>query len=523
MNDYLGGQSRDELEAVLRRLIMQGAEGPKVDFKSSLDLDNKAALAELAKDVSCVANTDDIDHLDDFGYLIIGAERGRLLGAPEFAGDVDKLQARITDVIKNFVGPLPQFSVVAFQDPDVGYWGAIVIPPSNQQPHVLTRDGGGGVIKHEWWVRVNDTKERATPHDFARFLAKSVRREVRSLELEVQRLALKVEQQGATSMESLVGALKTSIGSERADATPMPAGSDLAARVRSLLIQGSSAVEDALIAEALSLAEVMNESSDVNPWSFGQRKADELLKIVAYLEDKTFPLAHAIATVARHDRQGRMFEAVERAFSIIAHEPEPSGTHYPNIAQFRLYPVALCLYSLVAVSSNEGNGELLKRVMPLKLVRDRSDAEEPLFAAMRRVRSSTDVFKAATENNSFEAVALRVREAFIPRLSNVFAGTRTTDLFFLTEFVMALSYLSISEQLHEKSPLPGLYIYSWDARRVVKRFLSRKPEWIASALGQPLPELLAEFDRTVGNVVNHRGAPDGFLGGALDAYQGNAK
>jgi hypothetical protein len=218
-----------------------------------------------------------------------------------------------------------------------------------------------------------------------------------------------------------------------------------------------------------------------------------------------------------------MYDAVERAFSIIAHEPEPSGTHYPNIAQFRLYPVALSLYALVAVSCNEGNGELLKRVMPLKLVRDRSDSEEPIFAAMRRLRSATDVFKAATESDSFEAVALRVREAFIPRLSNLFVGKRTTDLFFMTEFVAALSYLSVSEQMHEKSPLPGVYIYSWEARRVLQRFLSRKPEWIASALGQPLPKLLGEFDNTVRNVVNHRGAPDGFLGGALDAYQGSVK
>ena len=48
--DYLGGQTKAELEALLRRLIDQGPEGPKVDFKRTLNLSDRAAQAELAKD-----------------------------------------------------------------------------------------------------------------------------------------------------------------------------------------------------------------------------------------------------------------------------------------------------------------------------------------------------------------------------------------------------------------------------------------------------------------------------------------
>lgn len=186
MNDYFGGQSPQELEALLRKLITQGAEGPKVDFKKTITLGDKPAQAELAKDISSIANTDDEAHLDDFGYVIIGAVRGTLVGGvSELSGDIDKLQAQITDVIKGFVAPVPQFSLSAFDDDTLGRWGVIVIPPSARQPHLLVRDGAGDVVKHEWWVRVNDTKERAGPHDYARILAKATRREVRPLELEV--------------------------------------------------------------------------------------------------------------------------------------------------------------------------------------------------------------------------------------------------------------------------------------------------------------------------------------------------
>ena len=111
MNDYFGGQSREQVEALLRRLIEQGAEGPKVDFKKEFNLASKAEQAELVKDLSSIANTDDEAHLDDFGYIILGAERGALVGGvAELAGDIDKLQSRITDLTKGYLAPAPQFS-----------------------------------------------------------------------------------------------------------------------------------------------------------------------------------------------------------------------------------------------------------------------------------------------------------------------------------------------------------------------------------------------------------------------------
>lgn len=519
--DYLGGQSREQLEALLRRLVTEGPEGTKVDFKRALAITDKAAQAELAKDISSIANSDDEVHLDDFGYLILGAERGSVLGGvTELSGDMDKLQARITDVIKNFTGPVPQFSLHAFEDPKVGWWGALVIPPSARQPHMFVRDGAGDVVKHEWWVRVNDTKERAGPQDFARILSKAARREVRPLEREVQRLALLVEQQrGAPDMATLVEALRGSSSSSSTRSTAGDAES-LAGSVRELLVRGSHAVEDTLVAEALRLAEVMAETSERNPWVFERRSPAQLRDILDYLEEQSFPLADAMATVARYDREGLLHDAVCRALNVIAREPQAVGVHYRYAPQFRLYPLVLCLYFIVIVAVNERRTELLKRVFGLSMEREERDGVEPIVVSFRRIRAASDLFKAALEKDYFEPVAVRVREVALPRLAGLLAGTQSADAFFVAEFVIGLAFLKVSGSFYHGSlPLPGCYTYESAAQRAIRRFLQRRPAWLETSVGGPLEKLLEEFDQTAAKVVQQPSWSDGFVSGAASAYR----
>lgn len=522
MNDYFGGQSPRELEALLRKLITQGAEGPKVDFKRTFTLGDKAAQAELAKDISSIANTDDEAHLDDFGYVILGAERGKLVGGvSELTGDIDKLQAQITDVIKGFVGAVPQFSLSAFDDNPLGRWGVIVIPPSARQPHLLVRDGAGDVVKHEWWVRVNDTKERAGPHDYARILAKATRREVRPLELEVQRLALKVDQLAVPNLSALADVLR---GSGPPAEPREDVRSDLVSSVRRLLVRGSASVEDALVAEALRVAEVMAESTEANPLLFSGMKAEQLRSILTYLEDRAFPLAEALATVARYDREGVLTDAVCRSLQIIAKEPQPTGTHYTNIAHFRLYPLILCLYALVLVAANERRGDLLKAVFKLSLQREERDGVDPIVVAFRRIRAASDVFKEALGKDYFEPIAVRVREVLVPRLSGLLVGSSSKDAFFVVEFILGLAFLRVSDSMHHgKLPLPGTYLYESGAQRALSVFLGLRPDWLGDALEEPLDSLLPAFDQTAAKVVSQRGWADGFTSGAMDAYRPKGK
>lgn len=523
MNDYFGGQSLTDLEALLRRLISQGAEGPKVDFKKMLALSDKAAQAELAKDISSIANTDDEAHLDDFGYIIIGAERGQLVGGVgDLSGDVDKLQAQLTDLIKGYVGPVPQFSISAFDDSSVGRWGVIVVPPSARQPHLLVRDGAGEVVKHEWWVRVNDTKERAGPHDYGRILAKATRREVRPLELEVQRLALKVDQLSVPNLSVLADALRGAVSPD--EPRQLDAGRDLVSSVRQLLVRGPAAVEDMLVGGALRVAEVMAESSAANPWVFGEMKAEQLRAVLEYLEERTFPLAEALATVARYDHEGVLTEAVCRSLRVMAKEPQPVGLHYRYIAQFRLYPLILCLYAVVLVGANERRGGLLKAVLNLSLQREERDGVDPIVVAFRRIRAASDVFKAALAREDFEPISVRVRDVLVPRLSALLVGSSSKDAFFVAEFVLGLAFLKVSDSMHHgKLPLPGIYVYESSAQRALTVFLAQRPEWLGEALGAPVESLLPVFDQTAAKVVSQGGWADGFTSGAMDAYRPKEK
>lgn len=516
MTDYFGGHSRDELENLLRRLVEQGAEGPKLDFKTTLDLDSKASQAELAKDISSIANTDDAGRLDDIGYIIVGAQRGRIIGSPLLAADPDKLQARLTDLIKNLVGPLPQFSLVIFEEPGLDRWGAIVIPPSTQQPHVHVRDASG-VTKHEWFVRVNDTTERASPHDYTRMLAKGIRREVRPLEIELQRLALRLEQRGSPNLESIAEVLRgvsvSSVAAETKDE------GDLASRIRGKLVQNDSAIEDALVTEALRLWTVMSESTDANPWSFRDRSPEQIRGILTYLEEQSAPLAMSLATIARYDQSGRYTAAACRALAIIARLPEPVGAHFPQAAEFRLYPLVLCLYALVTIAAKEQRVELLKQVLALQL--EDGDHSEPIIAVFRRVRASYHVFHAVHEQKYVDPIPVRVRDEFIPRLSSLLTGTPARDAFRLAEFVAGLAFLSVSMKVWgDKVPLPGIYLYEYEARRSLTRFLRGRPDWISDVLGVPMTQLLTDFDAGAFKVVNRAGCDDGFIRGALKAYEG---
>lgn len=521
MSDYFGGQTRDELEAVLRRLIEHGAEGPKVDFKRTISFADKSTHAEFAKDLSSIANTDDDQHFGDSGYIILGAERGKLVGAvAELNGDLDKLQSRVTDIVKGYLAPVPTFTIVAFDDAELGRWGAIVIPPSSRQPHLFVRDGAGDVVKHEWWVRVNDSKDRAGVQDYARILGKAVSHAMRPFERELQRISLMVEQHpGAVIPASIMHALQHQASAPQATRASIPTG-DAVASVRALLLQGPAIVEDSLVAEALRVAVVMAENTPQNPFLLSDKSEKELSEIISYLEDQTFPLAEALATAARYDRNGELTPAICRALRIIAEEPRPSEAHWSELAQFRTYPLALCLYALIMVAVNEERASLIQSVLRLKF-RTGYDAESlPIVAAIMRSFESYSAFKLASGKEQFVPVAVRVREHFAPRFTTLLAGTPAADAFALGEFVLALAFLDVSDTFHSrKMPLPGAYLYESSSGRTIRTFLRERPEWLGSALGSPLDKLLTAFDETVEQVTIRSAWSFGFVGGAMDAYR----
>ncbi|MET0794472.1 MAG: ATP-binding protein [Polyangiaceae bacterium] len=120
---YLG-TSRSELEVLIRRLVSDGTEGPKLDVKRTLSITTAAEKSELCKDLSAIANTDG-DEFRGFGYIVVGAADGKLVGGVDVWKSVgaDHFSAQLTQVAREYLAPAPNFRFVAYEDPEVGNWG----------------------------------------------------------------------------------------------------------------------------------------------------------------------------------------------------------------------------------------------------------------------------------------------------------------------------------------------------------------------------------------------------------------
>lgn len=165
-----------DYEKLIRELVRRGDESPKVDFKATLDLDDREVVVDLARTILAVANTDS-DELDDLGLIIVGAKKGVLLGGVEqFARD--NVCASVLDKVAPYIDPLPRVEVKGFRDPDVGQIAVVVVFPSprDQRPHFVKKEYQNDQKKkdkvvlrrHECYVRRGEQVALAAPADFER-------------------------------------------------------------------------------------------------------------------------------------------------------------------------------------------------------------------------------------------------------------------------------------------------------------------------------------------------------------------
>lgn len=167
------------IEKTIRNVVRSGCELPKVEFKSDLKVGiasdplslSKIARAKLAKLASAIANTDS-DELDNCGYIVLGAKRGEITGGVEALAH-DATSAKWVQQINAYLEPPMRLKVVSFKDPQKGWFGAIVIPPSDPQerPHFINKGYSSEKLvlrKGECYVRIGDTTELARPADYQR-------------------------------------------------------------------------------------------------------------------------------------------------------------------------------------------------------------------------------------------------------------------------------------------------------------------------------------------------------------------
>jgi len=192
-----------EQEKLARDFVSGRAEHQRVDLKSTLSLEPKRAVVEMIRDISAIANTD-----EDWGYIVIGAERGQVVGRVDALSDanLERTSEKLTQVSHNYLDPVPRFRLVPFYDPAVGAWGIIVVEPSTDQPYMFVRgftdEKDKPVFRSgDWYVRRGDTTDLALPRDWARVLERRVRRALQPMEFEIGALRERV-----AAVESNMGA-----------------------------------------------------------------------------------------------------------------------------------------------------------------------------------------------------------------------------------------------------------------------------------------------------------------------------
>jgi hypothetical protein len=518
--------SATDVEDLARRLIRDGVEGAKVDFKEQLHLKTAAERGEFAKDLSAIANTDALAH-GNFGYIIVGARRGQLVGGVTAWSEssVDGFSAQLTSVAAEFVAPVPEFSLYAFDDADAGKWGVIVIPPSASQPHVCIREVSGNPAKHDMFVRVNDTTSRASAADYARFLQKAVATAARPLEHALQDLTTRLgvlERSGPVAdVATLVAALK-----EQPSAEPIAAGPNrsTADQIRTLFDSPERRVEELLVAEALRLAHLSSADSEQNPWVLPRPADGQLaLKLVEHMEQTSRDFATAAATTARYDEAGKLTASLVRAFDVISEEPRPAaGGYWTDGPAFRLYPLVIAIMAVTMVCVREKRALLLGKLFALRL-RQPNRPEENLstiLEAVRELRGLGNFFRAALEQRFYEPVAERMNIIVPELVRELVPGSNPTRLFLQAEFVVALAYMDVSDKVHgERYPLPGRYMHAYEAPAAIAALL-RDGAWLQT-LFPDVEQRLADFDELANKVVSPEavGRHRGFVRGALDVWK----
>ena len=518
----------EELELLLRSAVLQSVEGPKLDFKSKLSLDETASKESVAKDISALANTDDSGSFHDYGFLVLGAQRGRLIGGcSELASDhIDKTGAQLTQIIGGYISPTPNFYPVGFEDKKVGWWGAIVVPPSRVQPHQFIRDAAGA-SRGECWARVNDTNQRFSPQDYDRVFRNRLLVELLPFHQQLDELRVRT---GQLEERTALGGLQWH--APIAQGTPelavsstgqVDVGANLAARIRARFKTPEDKLAEDITLEGAQLVNALRDDTEDFPWAPPSISQETAEKLLSRSEELARPLVEAVAAALEFDSKGVLDNAVLRAITTLTRQQRyPGGNQsFNSVGQvLRLYPLHLVAMTVMIYGVEHHRNALLGRVARLAVSpTDQRDSVLAIAEIPFRVLEASDAFNASLGGRRCAATSERTYRSLQKWLADGVDGSSFMDAFFRGEFVMALSSLEWrNANTSTPIPAPGLYLYRAEARSVIHQYLGRRPTALKATLAQPVEEVLKLFDENAGQVISSGCFADGFVSGATAAW-----
>jgi hypothetical protein len=517
--------------------LLQKGEQAKVEFKRE-----PPEIAKLAKEIAAIANTDDFkggyyqnDSLRGYGFLIVGVENGKIVGYQTWESlgcrgeEEEKVQDCLVDKLKEYIAPLPGFSVFRFEAPEtqVPFW-VVLIYPSEEQPHVVLKDGNE-VERHTVYVRKGSVTQRASGDDYARFLRKALSGAVAPLERQIEDTRRRLEglerriNDAEELMKSLIyklvdKGLGTLTSSEEATSSQRlsealgltSATRSLEEVARSLRLSRKDPIERSLSDEIDNLRKYLGSL----PWTL---PSGEEKKTLEEVQEKTQSLLRGLGELVWADKEEKyapiVGEALERLV-LASHRPNHVTSWTDVAGALRLYPLLLTVYHLGILAHFHGRPNYLRLLLTLQLPA-RTDDENTtallpglrdrfysytyqLFERLypgRCMPLSWHLYTLLFVNPGVTKLNLppRVREeALLYSWSNDPEGALATYL--EGEFVLGLLALKPQLAIAEPRPLFGLYVLeSAGSFARIKRLVTKPPAHLCQILelsGKTLKEYL---------------------------------
>ena len=515
--------NRDDLEKQLEQIIFDSVEGPKIDYKRDLSYRGAAEKVEFAKDISSILNTDDPTNFQDVGYLIFGAELGKIVGASDTLTNSDKLQNELESALRSYLSPAARLSVVCYTTETGEPWGAVVLLPSDEQPHVFIKEFNGNPAKGDWYVRNGASKDKAAPQDYDRIKRKIVARALQPLRDQVTALTARLSGVEDKYNSALFNVISQSVGGTglATDSTVYALGDasglDLAARLRQQLRGPQERLATDIVREAVELRAFLESVSDELPWNLRSQNAEPCKQAIELLERKSAALLEAVAVVVQYDEEGKLHEAVQKAVAVLANEiSAPPGVSFTSAGEeMRIYPLVLLVQLISMLSITYKRTKLLRTILDVPYKdRVRNLPPSPVAYAVGRFRIVSDLFSAGVSERSCEPIGQRVYKVLLQKISDRYITDDFTDAFYLGEFVVSLAAIDGTKVAEmNEYPVAGLYLYALQARNVLSALLVDPPKWFTNFYQFSLPEILYTFDQRAPSMTNLGCFPQGLYSG----------
>ena len=265
---------------------------------------------------------------------------------------------------------------------------------------------------------------------------------------------------------------------------------------------GSIFLNKLVLQETKALAGVMQGELEACPWELSIQNQQQCQQCIEYLEAQSERFVRMLATIVYHDQKAQFINSIAQAFRTLAREPVPINTACRDESRWvRLYPLALAIYTVFIVGVQQEREQLLRRVLGTGCKRQAASLPDlPIVYVLSYLDGySHSIFNAALGTPYCAPVAVRIKRILLPWLEELLLDADAA--FYQGEFVLGLADIEAPYYLSDEKCLylQGLYLYSPEARPILKAFLCDSSQWLVS-LYPSLEDLLHIFNTTSSKV-----------------------